>query len=119
MQFEPSGEYKVRPIAEAYDLSVATVYRAVETGELRAKRFGRGKGTIRITGAAIHEWRAAREEAAATSVPTPRRHVACVICGNDLDQSSVARYPVGHTQNGEPVFACETHRLPANGGGAA
>ncbi|RSN29206.1 DNA-binding protein [Amycolatopsis sp. WAC 04169] len=60
--------YRVQAVAEACDVSAATIYRAVESGALRAKRMGTGKGAIRISGEAIEEYLAACESAAATRV---------------------------------------------------
>ena len=48
MQFDPTRKYRVKEIAAAFDLSPATIYRAVESGALRAERHGTGKGAIRI-----------------------------------------------------------------------
>lgn len=121
MQFEPTRWYRVRPVAEALDVSVATIYRAVESGDLRAVRIGRGKGAVRIPGDAASAYIAACERAAPTA---PRPHLSgngCVICGLDLDDSPVGRYPVGRTQAGAQVYACDSHREPAaaSAGGAA
>lgn len=123
MQFEPTRWYRVRPVAEALDVSVATIYRAVESGDLRAVRIGQGKGAVRIPGDAAAAYIAACERAAATAPrhDIPRTPTACVICGLDLDHSPVGRYPVGRTQTGTQVYACESHRESAaqSGGGAA
>lgn len=53
MQFESTRLYRVKAIAEALDVSVATIYRAVEAGELAAFKIGAGKGAIRIPGHAV------------------------------------------------------------------
>ncbi|WP_233594870.1 helix-turn-helix domain-containing protein [Amycolatopsis sp. WAC 04169] len=68
MQVERTRLYRVQAVAEACDVSAATIYRAVESGALRAKRMGTGKGAIRISGEAIEEYLAACESAAATRV---------------------------------------------------
>ncbi|WP_246244799.1 helix-turn-helix domain-containing protein [Amycolatopsis pithecellobii] len=53
MQFEPNRMYRVRAVAEALDVSVATIYRAIEAGKLNAFKIGTGKGALRIPGEAI------------------------------------------------------------------
>jgi len=53
MQFERTRMYRVKAVADALDVSVATVYRAVESGQLDAYKLGTGKGTIRIPGEAV------------------------------------------------------------------
>ncbi|TNC20916.1 helix-turn-helix domain-containing protein [Amycolatopsis alkalitolerans] len=63
--------YRVRTVAEAFDVSVATIYRAVESGSLRAIRLGTGKGAVRIPGDAIEEYLASCEAAAATRAGQP------------------------------------------------
>lgn len=64
MQVERTRLYRVRTVAEAFDVSVATIYRAVESGSLRAIRLGIGKGAVRIPGDAIEEYLALCEAAA-------------------------------------------------------
>jgi excisionase family DNA binding protein len=66
MQVEQTRLYRVRTVAEGLDVSVATIYRAVESGALRAKRLGTGKGAIRIPGDALEDYLDACESAAAT-----------------------------------------------------
>jgi excisionase family DNA binding protein len=89
MQVESTRLYRVRAVAEALDVSVATIYRAVESGALRAVRMGTGKGAVRIPGQAVRDYLAACESAAATAaLRVPRGH-ACRTCG--------------FTQKGRPV----------------
>jgi excisionase family DNA binding protein len=87
MQLDSTRLYRVRTVAESLDVSVATIYRAVESGALRAVRMGTRKGAVRIPGQAIREYVAACERAAATSprvaLPVPQG-LACVTCGLDL-----------------------------------
>ncbi|PZS26569.1 MAG: hypothetical protein DLM61_18135 [Pseudonocardiales bacterium] len=45
--------YRVRDVAEHFDVSVATIYRAIESGQLSALKLGHGTGTLRVTGAAV------------------------------------------------------------------
>lgn len=66
MQFESTRSYRVREVATGLDVSVATIYRAVESGALRARRLGTGKGAVRIPGEAVEEYVAACEAAAVT-----------------------------------------------------
>ncbi|QFU90958.1 helix-turn-helix domain-containing protein [Amycolatopsis sp. YIM 10] len=66
MQVERTRKYRVKTIATGLDVSVATIYRAVESGALRAIRIGVGKGAIRIEGAAVEEYLANCESAAVT-----------------------------------------------------
>ncbi|MFI5614555.1 helix-turn-helix transcriptional regulator [Amycolatopsis sp. NPDC051903] len=71
MQFEStdleSDElFRVRVVAAKLDCSLATIYRAVESGALRAIRLGTGKGAVRIPGQAVQEYVAACQLAAAT-----------------------------------------------------
>ena len=79
MQFERTQIYRVKAVAKTLDVSVATIYRAVESGALRAQRLGTGKGAVRIPGDALLEYMAACERAAmkgrttdtASHSPTP------------------------------------------------
>lgn len=50
MQFERNRVYRVKAVADALDVSVATIYRAIERGELHALRIG---GAVRIPGHAL------------------------------------------------------------------
>lgn len=45
--------YRVRDVAEHFDVSVATIYRAIESGQLKALKLGTGTGTFRVSGAAV------------------------------------------------------------------
>jgi excisionase family DNA binding protein len=53
MQVEATRLYRVRDVAEHFDVSVATIYRAIESGQLTALKLGTGTGTFRVTGAAV------------------------------------------------------------------
>jgi excisionase family DNA binding protein len=53
MQVEHTRMYRVRDVAKHFDVSVATIYRAIESGQLAALKLGTGQGTLRITGAAV------------------------------------------------------------------
>jgi excisionase family DNA binding protein len=67
MQVERTRLYRVRAVAEGLDVSLATIYRAVESGALRAIRLGKGKGAVRIPGEAVLDYLAVCERAAATA----------------------------------------------------
>jgi excisionase family DNA binding protein len=45
--------YRVKAVAEMFDVSVATIYRAIETGQLNALKLGLGRGTIRVPQSAL------------------------------------------------------------------
>ena len=45
MQVESTRMYRVREVAEHCDVSVTTIYRAIESGQLDALKLGTGKGT--------------------------------------------------------------------------
>lgn len=62
--------YRVNSVADLLDVSRATVYRAIESGALRALKIGTGKGVLRIPESAIAEYVQACELAAS------RRQVA-------------------------------------------
>ena len=53
MQVEGTRLYRVRDVAEHFEVSVATIYRAIESGQLSALKLGTGTGTLRVTGAAV------------------------------------------------------------------
>jgi excisionase family DNA binding protein len=53
MQVESTRMYRVREVAEHFDVSAATIYRAIESGQLDALKLGTGTGTLRVTGAAV------------------------------------------------------------------
>ncbi|MGH3568590.1 MAG: excisionase family DNA-binding protein [Pseudonocardia sp.] len=52
-------------MAERLCVSVATVYRAIEDGSLRAMKFGAGRGALRVEEDAVREYMQACQEAAA------------------------------------------------------
>jgi len=53
MQVEPTRMYRVKDVAGHFEVSVATIYRAIESGSLDAVKLGAGRGTLRVTGAAV------------------------------------------------------------------
>ncbi|MCA1194438.1 helix-turn-helix domain-containing protein [Saccharopolyspora sp. 6V] len=56
MQFEGSRFYRVKAVAEMFDVSVNTIYRAIESGRLDAMKLGEGKGAVRIQGEALNHY---------------------------------------------------------------
>ncbi|MFD9734256.1 helix-turn-helix transcriptional regulator [Umezawaea sp. NPDC059074] len=62
--------HRVKAVAEMLDVSVATIYRAIESGSLRALKVGTGKGALRIPADAIQEYVTACQQAALASVPS-------------------------------------------------
>lgn len=66
MQDQGRRFYRVREVAKMYDVSVATIYRAIENGQLHALKIGTGKGALRIPGSAL----AAFEEACSSAAYT-------------------------------------------------
>lgn len=72
MQVERTRSYRVREVAGHFTVSVATIYRAIESGQLTALKLGTGKGTLRVTGAAVLAYAEACEQAAAESAEQPR-----------------------------------------------
>jgi len=54
MEVEATRLYRVKAVAVGLDVSPATIYRAIESGKLRAIRIGTsGKGALRVRGEAI------------------------------------------------------------------
>ncbi len=54
MQVEATRMYRVMDVAGHFEVSVATIYRAIESGQLGALKLGTpGRGALRVTGAAV------------------------------------------------------------------
>jgi Helix-turn-helix domain len=53
MQVEGTRMYRVKDVAKHCDVSAATIYRAIESGQLDAVKLGASKGMLRVTGAAM------------------------------------------------------------------
>ena len=49
----PTRVYRVKAVAEMFDVSAATIYRAIETGQLSALKLGIGRGAIRVPQSAV------------------------------------------------------------------
>jgi excisionase family DNA binding protein len=78
MQVEGTRMYRVRDVAEGLDVSVATIYRAIESGVLPALKVGTGKGALRIPGVAVQAYMRACEQAARqTPALLPETAEAC------------------------------------------
>jgi excisionase family DNA binding protein len=121
--------YRVKAVAEMFDVSVSTIYRAVESGQLDALKIGTGKGALRIPDYAIRAFRESCAEAAYRSyvagsesaesadteqqqgvlTPAQADGEACVVCGLNYRQPGgfgVDALPVGFSGAGSQVFAC-------------
>ena len=66
MQVERTRMYRVSEVAGHFEVSVATIYRAIESGQLDALKLGTGRGTLRVTGAAVLAFAEACAPAAGT-----------------------------------------------------
>jgi excisionase family DNA binding protein len=68
MHFEDNQLYRIKEIADRWQVSLATVYRLVESGDLAALRFGKGKGALRVSGRAINGYLASAATAIRSEV---------------------------------------------------
>ena len=64
MRVEPTRLYRVKDVAGHFGVSVATIYRAIGSGQLSALKLGRSTGTLRVSGAAVAAYEQACERAA-------------------------------------------------------
>ena len=64
MQVEGTRLYRVKDVAEHFAVSAATIYRAIESGQLAALKLGSGTGTFRVSGAAVLAYQEACAQAA-------------------------------------------------------
>ena len=71
MQVEGTRMYRVRDVAEGLDVSVATIYRAIESGVLPALKVGTGNGALRIPGVAVQRYMRVCEQAARQAPALP------------------------------------------------
>jgi excisionase family DNA binding protein len=53
MQVDGTRMYRVKDVAEHFEVSVSTIYRAIESGQLSALKLGTGLGTLRVPGLAV------------------------------------------------------------------
>ncbi len=65
MQVEATRMYRVKEVAGHFDVSVTTVYRAIESGQLGALKLGTAQGTLRVPGSAVLAYAEACGRAAA------------------------------------------------------
>ncbi|GAA3889996.1 hypothetical protein GCM10022243_63570 [Saccharothrix violaceirubra] len=132
MQHEGTRMYRVKAVAEMFDVHPATIYRAIKAGELDALKVG---GSIRIPAESLRVYRETCAEAAYREFVTgdgdpgavdaagqggwswehgplsePQADGrACVVCRTDFLSTSVVHIPVGRSSTGSQVFACSTH----------
>lgn len=69
MQTQVTRMYRVRAVAEMLDVSPATIYRAIESGALKALKVGTGKGALRIPAESVSAYVQYCQSAAASAVP--------------------------------------------------
>jgi excisionase family DNA binding protein len=53
MQVKGTRLFRVKAVADMFDVSVSTIYRAIDAGQLFALKVGSGKGAVRIPESAI------------------------------------------------------------------
>jgi excisionase family DNA binding protein len=91
-QAGPESPYVVAEVAIALGVSKSTIYKAVETGELRGMRFGNTrKGTIRIPHGALVDYVAACTAAAVTRPGVKQRSLMVEI--RDVSPPFVSAMP--------------------------
>jgi excisionase family DNA binding protein len=108
MQFEGNRMYRVKAVAETLDVSVNTIYRAIDTGLLDALKIG---GAVRIPGSALHTYLENCTQSSYEAVAAAQREAeadgrACVVCGVGFIRSGNSHAPVGRSEAGTQVFAC-------------
>ena len=66
MQSQVTRMFRVKAVAEMFDVSVSTIYRAIEAGKLEAFKIGSGfaRGSVRIPEYALRTFEEACTEAA-------------------------------------------------------
>lgn len=74
MQVERTRMYRVRDVAGLFEVSVATVYRAIESGQLAALKLGTGRGTLRVSGTAVLAYAEACAQPAGPVASGPAAH---------------------------------------------
>lgn len=98
MQVESTRMYRVREVAEHFDVSVTTIYRAIESGQLDALKLGTGKGALRVTGAAVAAYahactQAANDSFATGAMPTTATDQTLTADSNGAHATQSARSP--------------------------
>ena len=69
MQAQGTPLYRVKAVAEMFDVSTSTIYRAIESGKLAALKVtgSKERGSLRISESAIRSYRQACAVAAVTA----------------------------------------------------
>jgi len=67
--------YTVREIADRLKLSESAVYNAVQSGDLPHHRFGRGRGTIRVSEEQLQQYLEGTKVDARPSTPVRLRDI--------------------------------------------
>ncbi|MGH3673471.1 MAG: helix-turn-helix transcriptional regulator [Pseudonocardiaceae bacterium] len=70
MQVDHDRLYRVKVVAGHFDVSISTIYRAIECGQLDALKLGTGKGALRVPGAAVLAYEQACIQAAHEALAT-------------------------------------------------
>lgn len=120
MQVEDTRNYRVGEVAEHFNVSASTIYRAIESGLLDALRLGTA---VRVPGWAVLAYTETCGQAYVAGT-TPRvshwglnprqaEGSACVLCGTDFRRGA-ARRAVGWSATGSQVFACTDHATDAD-----
>jgi len=137
MQVEGTRYLRVEAVAEMFDVSKQTIYRAIRSGRLDAVRVG---GSVRVPsealrvfvdecGEAAYRAYVVGDDSPETDDQAPRSEVeqaaieaveaaalsdaaadgrACVVC--DADFTDTTSVPVGRSEDtGSQVFVCSTH----------
>ncbi|MGH3924751.1 MAG: helix-turn-helix domain-containing protein, partial [Pseudonocardiaceae bacterium] len=114
MQVEATGVYRVEDVAEHFAVSASTIYRAIQSGQLDALKLGTGRGTWRVSGAAVLAYATLCVQAASTAAvadgmglsAAQADGLACVVCSADFLAGGASHVPVGRSASGSQVFAC-------------
>jgi excisionase family DNA binding protein len=67
MRVEDNRIFRVQAVAELLDVHRATIYRAIESGQLDALKIGTGKGALRVPGYAVNAYLETCADAAYTA----------------------------------------------------
>jgi excisionase family DNA binding protein len=117
MQVDSTRNYRVSEVAEHFNVSASTIYRAIESGLLDALRLGTA---VRVPGLAVLAYTETCGQAAYVVTPAPyvaglgelsprqAEGSACVVCGTDFPLGA-SRRPLGRLASGSQVFACTQH----------
>lgn len=119
MQSQGIRYLRVKAVAEMFDVSPSTIYRAIEAGQLDAIRIG---GALRVPESAVAAFVEQTVLPPVTAVapaasgeglsPAQLAGHACVRCGLDYRTAAgvgVSSVPVATLIEGGQLFACATH----------